>query len=154
MRVLKLLLIVFIVLIVAQISLIAHATDVKLYEVEGTLRGITDHEEAYVFTTSGKLDHVVGGMNSVKLNSISREDLQSETGWLAAPTREGRATGTDGAKAAADWLAAYFKTARLQPLGDSYFQPFNFTAGERVIAEKTALGLRPPPLDSRWHHWL
>ena len=67
---------------------------------------------------------------------ISREDLQAETAWLAAPEREGRATGTDGAKAAAEWLAAYFKTARVQPLGDEYAQPFEFTAGEKVVAEK------------------
>ena len=67
---------------------------------------------------------------------ISRDDLRSETGWLAAPEREGRATGTDGAKATAEWLAAYFKTARVQPLGDAYAQPFEFTAGEKVVAEK------------------
>ncbi len=83
---------------------------------------------------------------------ISREDLQAEAAWLAAPAREGRATGSAGAKAAAEWLAASFKTAGLQPFGDGFFQPFEFTAGENIIAEKcrfeiTGAAAASEPLD-------
>lgn len=73
--------------------------------------------------------------------AITRADLQAQTAWLADPAREGRATGSDGAKAAADWLAGYFKTAGLKPLGDDYFQPFDFTAGERVLPDKCRLAI-------------
>ncbi len=76
---------------------------------------------------------------------ISRDDLQAETAWLAAPEREGRATGTAGAKAAADWLADYFKHAGLNAFGDGFFQPFEFTAGERVIPEKCRFEISGPP---------
>ena len=70
---------------------------------------------------------------------ISREDLQLEAGWLAAPAREGRATGSEGAKAAADWLADYFKKSGLKPFGESFAESFEFTAGERVNADASRM---------------
>ena len=73
--------------------------------------------------------------------AISREDLQLETACLADAAREGRATGSEGAKAAADWLAEYFQKAGLKPFGADYFQPFEFTAGERVVPEKCRLAI-------------
>ncbi|MCE9611168.1 MAG: M28 family peptidase [Chthoniobacter sp.] len=72
---------------------------------------------------------------------IRAADLQSQAAWLAAPAREGRATGSAGAQAAADWLAAACKSAGLQPFGDDFFQPFTFTAGERVLPEKCQLAI-------------
>ena len=75
--------------------------------------------------------------------TISRDDLQSQTAWLADPAREGRATGSAGAKATADWLADHFKKTGLKTFGDDYFQPFEFTAGERVLPEQTAFSLNP-----------
>jgi len=44
-------------------------------------------------------------------------DLRAQVGWLAAPEREGRMTGTPGATAAADWAADYFRRIGLKPLG-------------------------------------
>ena len=73
--------------------------------------------------------------------AITHADLQTQTAWLADPAREGRATGSDGAKIAADWLAEYFKKAGLKPFGDGYFQPFEFTAGERVVPENCRLAV-------------
>ena len=70
---------------------------------------------------------------------ISEDDLRLEAGWLAAPARAGRATGSEGAKAAADWCADYFKKAGLTAFGDDYAQPFEFTSGERVNAEGSRL---------------
>ncbi len=72
---------------------------------------------------------------------ISREDLQRETEWLAAPAREGRETGSAGAKAAADWLSGYFLENGLKPLGDGYFQTFEFNSGARVLADQSALSV-------------
>jgi Tol biopolymer transport system component len=75
------------------------------------------------------------------LSSIDKESLSRTVHWLAAPEREGRATGTPGAQAAAEYLADALKTAGVQPLGESYFQPFEFRAGEKVIDEKNLLKL-------------
>jgi Tol biopolymer transport system component len=73
------------------------------------------------------------------LPSITVDDLKKEATWLADPKRQGRATGTEGAKATAEWLAVYFKSAGLQPINGGIFQPFEFSAGERIVADKTSL---------------
>jgi Tol biopolymer transport system component len=75
------------------------------------------------------------------LSSIDKESLSRTVHWLAAPEREGRATGTPGALASAEYLADALKKAGVQPLGDSYFEPFEFRAGEKVIDEKNLLKL-------------
>lgn len=60
---------------------------------------------------------------------ITAPELRERVEWLASPEREGRATGSPGAKASADWIAAAFAKAGLQKFGDSYLQPFEFQAG-------------------------
>ncbi len=70
---------------------------------------------------------------------ITEADLRQEVKWLANPARDGRMTGTAGAKAAADWLADYFRKAGLQSFDDDFAMPFQFNAGERVLADKTRL---------------
>ncbi len=92
---------------------------------------------------------------------ITAEDVKQEVAWLADPARDGRATGSRGAEAAADWLAEYFAKAGLKPLpgADGFFQPFEFNAGEKVDAAKAFLtfadakpkldeGFRPLPFSS------
>jgi Tol biopolymer transport system component len=71
--------------------------------------------------------------------NIRAEDLKYEASWLAAPAREGRETGTAGAKAAADFLTGYFKTLGLKPLATDFREPFEFNSGARVEAEKSSL---------------
>ncbi len=68
---------------------------------------------------------------------ITEADLRQEVQWLADPARDGRMTGTAGAKAAADWLADYFRKAGLQSFDGNFAVPFQFNAGERVLADKT-----------------
>ncbi len=78
--------------------------------------------------------------------AITAEDLKAEVGWLADDAREGRMTGTPGAAAAAEWLADYFKTIGLKPLGDSFAEPFEFDAGVKLIDGKnefTTFGTMP-----------
>jgi Tol biopolymer transport system component len=70
---------------------------------------------------------------------ITEADLRREVEWLADPAREGRMTGTAGAKAAADWLADYFRHAGLQSFDGKFAISFQFNAGERVLADKTRL---------------
>jgi Tol biopolymer transport system component len=70
---------------------------------------------------------------------ITEGDLRHEVQWLADPARDGRMTGTAGAKAAADWLADYFRKASLQSFNQNFAMPFQFNAGEHVLADKTRL---------------
>jgi Tol biopolymer transport system component len=74
---------------------------------------------------------------------IRVDDLKLEVGWMAAPARAGRQTGTPGAAATAEWLVDYFKSVGVKPIGaeadSAYYQPFEFRAGERVIPEKNSL---------------
>ncbi len=92
---------------------------------------------------------------------IAAEDARQEVAWLADPAREGRATGSAGAKATAEWLAEYFAKAGLKPLPGAmgFFAPFEFNAGEKVDAAKAFLhfadakpkldeGFRPLPFSS------
>ena len=74
---------------------------------------------------------------------ITEADLRGEVEWLADEARDGRMTGTAGAKLAADWLADYFRQAGLQSFNGNFAMPFQFNAGERVLAEKTRLEIAP-----------
>ena len=71
---------------------------------------------------------------------INKIDMEHEVEWLADPARDGRMTGTPAAEAAAHWLENYFQQAGLKGFRGNFEQPFEFNAGERVIAEKTRFG--------------
>jgi len=70
---------------------------------------------------------------------IRADDLRKEIEWLADEKREGRMTGSPGAQATAKWLADYFRDNGLESFAENYALPFQFNAGERVLAEKTRL---------------
>ena len=56
---------------------------------------------------------------------VSRERLRADLDFLASPPLEGRASLTQGANAAAWFLATELRKAGVQPAnGDSYLQPF------------------------------
>lgn len=61
---------------------------------------------------------------------ITVEDLQSYLNELASDEFEGRETGTEGQRKAADFIAAHFEKLGLPTIGDSstYFQNIAFTA--------------------------
>jgi Tol biopolymer transport system component len=69
--------------------------------------------------------------------------LQEEVTYLASDALAGRMTGSPGAHAAADYLAEHLREAGLVPLGvsNSWFQPFTFTAGIRVVTNQNSLTL-------------
>ncbi len=60
---------------------------------------------------------------------FSRQAMLDRVAWLAAPEREGRGVGTKGLDDAAEWIAAEFKRAGLEPGGDGggWFQAFAST---------------------------
>ena len=57
--------------------------------------------------------------------------MKSDVTFLAADAQEGRAPGTKGIEASADYIANVFKKAGLKPApgADGYFQPFSISAG-------------------------
>jgi hypothetical protein len=87
---------------------------------------------------------------------ISKDDLRGFVEWLAHGDREGRATGSQGARASAVWAAKYFESIGLKPLGADFYFPFEFRAGEKLIAEKNELTFAirsakdAPEITRRW----
>ena len=57
--------------------------------------------------------------------------MKSDVTFLAADAQEGRAPGTKGIEASADYIASVFKKAGLKqrPDADGYFQSFTISAG-------------------------
>ena len=77
-------------------------------------------------------------------SEITAADLREEVGFLAAEERQGRMTGSAGAKQAADYIAARLQDAQLKPAGDNntFFQKFEFNSGVKVLKEQNELVLR------------
>jgi len=74
--------------------------------------------------------------------AVTDEDLYEHVKYLASDELEGRMTGTEGTRLAAEYIAARFKEAGLEPLGDNgtYFQEFTFPAAVEIVREKCTLG--------------
>ena len=72
---------------------------------------------------------------------ITARDLRADVDWLADERRDGRMTGSPGAQAAAEWLAAYFRGNGVKPFADGFFEPFEFNAGEKLIPDKNGLSI-------------
>ncbi|TLD70141.1 M28 family peptidase [Phragmitibacter flavus] len=61
---------------------------------------------------------------------INPADLRTHVEYLASEELEGRLTGTKGEQLATQYIADVFASIGLKPFGnDSYFDPFDFTAG-------------------------
>ena len=52
------------------------------------------------------------------LNAITEQAVKGQLEFLSSDWTEGRATGTEGAYMAADYIASMFKVYGLQPAGD------------------------------------
>ncbi len=75
------------------------------------------------------------------LPEIRANDLQAQVEWLAAPEREGRRTGTSGAKDAAQWIESYAKQSGMLPPEAGFAQEFEFPAGVELKPEHNALSV-------------
>ena len=71
--------------------------------------------------------------------------LRADVAFLADDAQEGRAPGTKGIEAAADYIAAAFRDAGLKPApgADGYFQPFTI-GGNARLGTPLALSLVGP----------
>jgi Tol biopolymer transport system component len=67
--------------------------------------------------------------------------LSNDVTHLASPKFDGRMTGTEGARLAAEFLAEQLRAAGLRPFGvsNTFFQPFEFNAGVRVRTNENKL---------------
>ena len=70
---------------------------------------------------------------------IRATDLQAQVEWLASPEREGRRTGSAGAKAAADWIEQYLKSSGVGAPEKGFAQEFDFPAGVALKREHNSL---------------
>ena len=70
--------------------------------------------------------------------SSNKTNIRQHIEFLADDALEGRMTGSEGAKRAAEHIATQFEELNLKSIGDeqNYFQTFEFTAGRRIIAEE------------------
>ncbi len=75
--------------------------------------------------------------------AITSDDMYEHVVYLASDELEGRMTGTAGTRQAAKYIAARFREAGLEPLGDNgtYFQEFPFPAGIELIPDKNRLAV-------------
>ena len=80
-------------------------------------------------------------LTSAATPEITQADLRAQVAYLASEKLEGRATGSEGAKLAAEFIADQFKAAGLQPApgNSSFFHPFEFNAGVRVVTNANTL---------------
>ncbi len=97
----------------------------------------------------GLLTLVIGPANtgagpSMTAPEIQAADLQRHIEILASEQMAGRLTGTVGEHAATAYAAALFEEFGLVPAGDgeSYFQPFPFTAGVSLGPDNTLMAER------------
>lgn len=65
--------------------------------------------------------------------AITAVELREHIRYLASPELEGRASGTEGARKAAEYIARSFRRAGLRPKGErGFYQRFSFTADARL----------------------
>jgi Tol biopolymer transport system component len=74
-------------------------------------------------------------------SEIRAADLQAQVHWLADPAREGRRTGTAGARATAEWIEAYAKANALEAVGPAFAHEFEFPAGIELQEGRNALAV-------------
>ena len=65
-------------------------------------------------------------------------ELQADIAYLASDSLEGRRTGTDGERKAADYIERRYREEDIQPYKSQYRYPFNFVYGKK-ISESTRI---------------
>jgi len=81
------------------------------------------------------------------LKPSKKTSIRQHIEFLADDALEGRMTGSDGAKRAAEHIASQFEELGLTPVGDAerslrgFGQTFEFTAGRRIISEENRFSI-------------
>ena len=100
-----------------------------------------NHEAALKAVTSTPKTHNLPGhpvRTVADFKSPKKTSIRQHIEFLADDALEGRMTGSEGAKRAAEHIATQFEELNLKPINDTatYFQEFEFTAGRRIISEE------------------
>ena len=95
---------------------------------------------APVYTSRHDLGEMDGFLPVHDPSSATKISIRQQVEFLASDELEGRMTGSEGAKRAAEHIATQFSKLNLNTVGDAttYFQEFEFTAGRRIIAEENS----------------
>jgi Peptidase family M28/PDZ domain/PA domain len=95
-----------------------------------------------------------GTIHTEHASGAAAERFRDDVAWLADDARGGRGTGSPGLEETADWVAARFEEAGLQPLGDDggWLENFSVRGGRRLSPEGNSLtvGGQPLELGSEW----
>ena len=93
--------------------------------------------------SQNSLVHSVQTVADSESANKTKTSIRQHIEFLADDALEGRMTGSDGAKRAAEHIATQFEELHLKPVGDAadYFQEFEFTAGRRIISEENRFHL-------------
>ena len=88
--------------------------------------------------SQNSLVHPIRRVSNHESSNKTKTSIRQHIEFLADDALEGRMTGSEGAKRAAEHIASQFAQLNLKPIGDeqSYFQAFEFTAGRRIISEE------------------
>jgi Tol biopolymer transport system component len=73
---------------------------------------------------------------------ILRSDIADQIRWMADPAREGRKTGTAGARATAGWISDHFSINGLRSFDGGYLRGFDFPAGVEAKGEGNAIKVK------------
>lgn len=65
------------------------------------------------------------------LNTISRSSAEATIGFLASDELQGREAGFHGSYVSSEYIASLLRWMGIQPLNESYFQPFDAYRKER-----------------------
>ena len=77
------------------------------------------------------------------LEVINRSTAEAHIGFLADDDLEGREAGFRGGRIAGDYIVANLKSLGIDPVGDSYYHPFDPPTADLIK------GTRPLPKDVR-----
>jgi hypothetical protein len=101
------------------------------------LGSVTGRGSSFAVTrAAGEDDAGAAGRAASRAPMLAEDRLKSDVTFLAADERDGRAPGTAGIEAAADYIAEAFKEAGLKtaPGAQGYFEPFTIKGRPRLGA--------------------
>jgi Tol biopolymer transport system component len=107
-----------------------------------------DHEYALEALKNAPLREKNGKLNYHFLPEIKTEELEEKLTYIASDELEGRMTGSEGAKKAADYISNIFSDLDLQPLAENedYLFPFDFVSDYKVIEDDNEFSMDGKPL--------
>lgn len=70
---------------------------------------------------------------------IELEEIKAKVSYLASDELEGRMTGSEGIRLAADYISNIFLENGLEPIGDDYWNEFEFTSSVNIDANKNSM---------------